>query len=165
MAKEKPTVVDLFCGAGGLSSGFLAAGFEVVTSLDNNPQAVATYRANFGDHAGRVDISEDIELPDATVFVGGPPCQGFSSAGMRRAGDERNSLVSCFARLICDYRPTAFVFENVEGFLTAEDSNRVFDLLVPLVAAGYKIHLRKVNAANYGVPQHRKRVIAIGGLG
>lgn len=165
MTKDKPTVIDLFCGAGGLSSGFLAAGFDVVAALDNNPHAVATYRANLGNHAKSVDISDDTELTDATIFVGGPPCQGFSSAGMRRAGDERNSLVTCFARLISEHRPTAFVFENVEGFLTAEDSNRVFDLLVPLVAAGYKIHLRKVNAANYGVPQHRKRVIAIGGLG
>src|SRR5262249_29079218 len=62
-------------------------------------------------------------------------------------------------------RPRAFLFENVEGFLTAENGQRVLDLLVPLVQAGYRIHLRKVNAANYGIPQHRKRVLAVGGLG
>ena len=100
-----------------------------------------------------------------SVIAGGPPCQGFSSAGMRRTGDKRNTLVACFAQIVTRKRPRAFVFENVEGFLTAEGGKRVLDLLTPLVTAGYRIHLRKVNAANYGVPQHRKRVIAIGGLG
>src|SRR4029077_9895541 len=80
-------------------------------------------------------------------------------------GDQRNTLVSCFARIIAKKRPLAFVFENVEGFLTSEDGAYVMDLLKPLVEAGYRIQLRKVNSANYGVPQHRKRVIAIGGLG
>jgi DNA (cytosine-5)-methyltransferase 1 len=84
---------------------------------------------------------------------------------MRRNGDARNSLVSVFANIVARARPTAFVFENVEGFLTAEDGQRVMDLLSPLISAGYMIHLRKINAANYGIPQHRKRVLAIGGLG
>ncbi|HLC43172.1 MAG TPA: DNA cytosine methyltransferase, partial [Methylomirabilota bacterium] len=66
---------------------------------------------------------------------------------------------------IVRHKPLAFVFENVEGFLTAEDGARVLDLLDPVIGAGYRVHLRKVNAANYGVPQHRKRVIVIGELG
>jgi DNA (cytosine-5)-methyltransferase 1 len=74
-------------------------------------------------------------------------------------------MVREFSSLIADRRPRAFVFENVEGFLTAAGGERVFDLLEPLIDAGYRIHLRKINAAAYGVPQHRKRVIAIGGLG
>jgi DNA (cytosine-5)-methyltransferase 1 len=74
-------------------------------------------------------------------------------------------LVGVFSRLIARHRPRAFLFENVEGFLTAERGDRVLELLEPLVDAGYRIHLRKINAANYGVPQHRKRVIGIGGLG
>ena len=84
---------------------------------------------------------------------------------MRRQGDARNTLVACFARIVARQRPLAFVFENVEGFLTSEDGAYVLDLVCPLLEAGYRIHLRKVNAANFGVPQHRKRVIAIGGLG
>ena len=84
---------------------------------------------------------------------------------MRRQGDARNTLVGEYARLIARLKPNAFVFENVEGFLTSADGLFVFELLEPLVEAGYRIHLRKINAANYGVPQHRKRVIAIGGLG
>lgn len=159
------TAVDLFCGAGGLSAGFVAAGFQLVAALDNNAAAVETYRRNLGPHAFPQTITEDLPLPSATVIAGGLPCQGFSSAGLRMPGDGRNTLVTCFAQMIVRTLPLAFVFENVEGFLTAEGGARVLDLLVPLVAAGYRIHLRKVNAANYGVPQHRKRVIALGGLG
>ncbi len=159
------SVVDLFCGAGGLSLGFRAAGFNVVWAADNNEAAVRTYRANLGEHVLCQPIAGDTDPPEATVIAGGPPCQGFSSAGMRRVGDKRNALVTSFAQIVARKRPRVFVFENVEGFLTAEGGKRVFDLLIPLVAAGYRIHLRKVNAANYGVPQHRKRVIAIGGLG
>src|SRR5207248_2363478 len=70
-----------------------------------------------------------------------------------------------FADIVARLQPMAFVFENVEGFLTGEDGAWVLDLLVPLIAGGYRIHLQKVNAANFGVPQHRKRTIAIGGIG
>ena len=84
---------------------------------------------------------------------------------MRAYGDTRNTLVGWYASTIARLRPAAFVFENVEGFLTAEDGYHVFELLDPLIEAGYCVHVRKINAANFGVPQHRKRVIAIGGLG
>ena len=110
-------------------------------------------------------FSDNTDLPHVDVIAGGPPCQGFSSAGLRRAGDRRNTLVSVFASLVVKHRPRAFIFENVEGFLTAEDGDRVMDLLEPVIDAGYRVHLRKINAANYGVPQHRKRVLGIGGLG
>jgi DNA (cytosine-5)-methyltransferase 1 len=159
------TAVDLFCGAGGLSAGLRAAGFDLVWAADHHEAAVRTYQNNLGNHVARLSLGEDAAVPDAAVIAGGPPCQGFSSAGMRRPGDERNTLASCFAQIVARKRPLAFVFENVEGFLTAEGGKRVLDLLTPLVRAGYRIHLRKVNAANYGVPQHRKRVIAVGGLG
>jgi DNA (cytosine-5)-methyltransferase 1 len=159
------TFLDLFCGAGGLSSGFDAAGFQCVLALDHSRAAVETHRLNFASPAEQADVTTLTDLPRATVVVGGPPCQGFSSAGMRAAGDARNTLVGWYAQTIARLRPTAFVFENVEGLLTAEDGYHVFELLDPLIAAGYCVHLRKINAANFGVPQHRKRVIAIGGLG
>lgn len=161
----KFTVLDLFCGAGGLSLGLMRAGLTPILAIDTNKAALQTYSAHLGSHAAERDLSKDVTLPEATVVVGGPPCQGFSSAGLRQKNDHRNSLVGCFARLVAALRPQAFVFENVEGFLTAEAGDRVVELLEPLVRAGYRIHLRKINAANYGVPQHRKRVIAIGGLG
>ena len=165
MAHEDLTLLDLFCGAGGLSLGFVRAGFSVLAAVDCNPVAVETYTSNLGPHARIVDLAKDFDLPIATVVAGGPPCQGFSSAGMRRVGDNRNSLVSRFANIVSKLRPKAFVFENVEGFLTAENGVHVLELLTPLLESGYQIHLRKINAANYGVPQHRKRVIAIGGFG
>jgi DNA (cytosine-5)-methyltransferase 1 len=161
----KPTVADLFCGAGGLSLGLRDAGLDVLFAADWDDAAVETYQSNLGDHVHKSDLSIGPGVPAVDVVVGGPPCQGFSSAGMRRLGDGRNSLVRSFAELIVRLRPAAFIFENVEGFLTAEDGRYVFELLEPLIESGYRVHLRKINAANFGVPQHRKRVIAIGGLG
>ncbi len=160
-----PTVVDLYCGAGGLSWGFKKAGFKFLLSIDHNKAAIETYRSNLCHDAMCGEISESTKLPYADVIIGGPPCQGFSSAGLRRSDDHRNSLVGIFAELIAEHKPRAFVFENVEGFLSVNGGKRILDLLCPLIAAGYRIHLKKINAANYGVPQHRKRVIAIGGLG
>ena len=162
---DPPTLVDLFCGAGGLSLGFQRAGFRPIGAIDNWKPAIDTYRANVGGHVAEENITEFTKIPECTIIAGGPPCQGFSSAGKRRDDDERNSLVTIFARLVARMKPRAFVFENVEGFLTGADGDFVLDLLAPILAAGYRVHLRKMNAANYGVPQHRKRVIAIGGLG
>ena len=162
----KPTLIDFFAGAGGLSLGFTRAGFDVKIAVDNCAVAVETHRRNLGDHARDIDMgAADLAFPSATVVAGGPPCQGFSSAGLRKRGDDRNTLVGRFAHLVARLRPAMFVFENVEGFFTAEDGSRVIELLEPLIETGYRIHLRKINAANFGVPQHRKRVIAIGALG
>lgn len=173
--KELPTTIDLFCGAGGLVLGLREAGFNTSLAVDNWSPAVKTLRANFPDvcvedldlaEASAADLLEAAGLDEPpTVVAGGPPCQGFSSAGARRNGDHRNSLVSKFGLLIAEMHPRAFLFENVEGFLTAEGGARVFELLDPVVEAGYHVQLRKINAANYGVPQLRKRVIGIGALG
>ena len=162
---QNVTVVDLFCGTGGLGAGLCAAGLETIHAVDNLPAAVQGYGLNFGRPATLQSLTWDADLPPADIVVGGPPCQGFSSAGQRKLGDSRNSLVAVFAHLVARHQPRAFVFENVEGFLTGDEGHWVVDLLDPLVDAGYCIHLRKVNAAHYGIPQHRKRVIAIGGLG
>lgn len=158
------TVVDLFSGAGGLSLGFQRAGFKSLLALDQMHAAIATFKENIDTTVCCESIDERIELPRSSVIIGGPPCQGFSSAGMRLAGDRRNTLVSVFAKLVARTKPEMFIFENVEGFLTTEEGARVRDLLEPLLDSGYRIHLRKINAANYGVPQHRKRVLAIGAL-
>lgn len=160
----KNSVVDLFSGCGGLSWGFQQSGFETVAAIDGWTPAVATYNLNFDHSASEEPINEQSCLPNAEVIIGGPPCQGFSSAGLRKSGDKRNTNVSIFSRLVARYKPKAFVFENVEGFLTGEKGRFLFDLITPLIEAGYCIHLRKINAANFGIPQHRKRVIAIGGL-
>ena len=159
------TAVDLFAGAGGLSLGFKKAGFQTLWAADHNAAAVRTFEHNLDKSVACVEIAANTDVPHPTVIIGGPPCQGFSSAGTRRVGDKRNTLVSVFAQIVARVRPKAFVFENVEGFLTSEKGKGIHDLLQPLIAGGYRIHLRKINAANFGVPQHRKRVLAIGGFG
>ena len=160
------TYLDLFCGAGGLSAGLGQAGLTCTLAVDFNEPAIQSHRASLGGHAVVADVAtiEPLSAPPSLV-VGGPPCQGFSSAGSRKTGDRRNTLVGTFARFVAHQRPTAFVFENVEGFLTGERGARVLELLEPVIEAGYWVHLRKVNLAAYGVPQLRKRVIALGGLG
>lgn len=162
---QQARVVDLFCGAGGLTLGLRRAGLNIVAAYDHWAPAVETYRTNLGHHIHNVEITEDLDVPACDVIAGGPPCQGFSSAGLRRHDDRRNTLISVYAKIIVRARPKAFIFENVEGFLTGVGGRHIIELLEPLVEAGYRVHLRKINAANYGVPQHRKRVVAIGGLG
>jgi DNA (cytosine-5)-methyltransferase 1 len=162
---SEPEVSDLFCGAGGLSIGLKRAGLRPICAIDSFAPAVRTYDSNIGHHVRMEEITKETRIPTSDVIAVGPPCQGFSSAGLRRSGDARNLLVSVFAAIVAREKPKAFIFENVEGFLTTENGDGVLDLLEPLIAAGYRIHLRKINAANYGVPQHRKRVIAFGGLG
>lgn len=165
-----PTVVDLFCGAGGLTVGFEDSGFDIAVASDFWHPAAETHRANF-PHTPffEADIREisptDIKnycggaAPD--VVAGGPPCQGFSSAGTRSEGDVRNTLVGIYTNLAVELEPNVIVFENVEGFLTAGEGRFVTDLLDPLIGAGYSIRLEKLNVAHFGVPQLRKRVIAI----
>jgi len=162
---DRITVVDLFSGIGGLSLGLQQAGLHVVKAYDKWNVAVNTYRLNFSHEIVETEITANLDAPCADIYVGGPPCQGFSSAGLRRSDDERNTLVGEFSRLVARKLPKAFVFENVEGFLTGCGGHHVFELLEPVIEAGYRVHVRKINAANYGVPQLRKRVIVIGAIG
>jgi DNA (cytosine-5)-methyltransferase 1 len=170
-----PVSIDLFCGAGGLSFGLKHAGIEVSLGADSWKPASDTFAKNF---PGVATLGADLreastreiltaaglsKPPD--LVVGGPPCQGFSSAGARRRDDRRNTLVGRFATIVAELKPRAFLFENVEGFLTSGEGDFVFDLLDPVIEAGYVVQLKKVNVANFGVPQLRKRVIAIGVLG
>ncbi|MBT1034880.1 DNA cytosine methyltransferase [Canibacter sp. lx-45] len=167
---KAPLLVDLFCGAGGLVTGFASVGFETVLASDIWVPAAETYQCNHLGHRFVQSDIRDLDLVDELkefqgcrplVIAGGPPCQGFSSAGARSANDERNTLVSVYAKRALSVDPDVIVFENVEGFLTAEGGKFVLDLLAPLVEAGYKVRLEKLNVANFGVPQLRKRVIAI----
>lgn len=167
---ETPALIDLFCGAGGLATGFKQRGFTSVLASDIWRPAADTYVLNHPDHPFIQDDIRNLEQTEEfskavknkpLVIAGGPPCQGFSSAGARRADDERNTLVSFYAELAARAQPDVIVFENVEGFLTADGGRFVLDLLRPLVKAGYQVRLEKHNVANFNVPQLRKRVIGI----
>ena len=165
------TSIDLFCGAGGLTLGLQRAGFTARLGSDNWQPAADTFAANFPSVAVLAADARDVTATDLLVkadleeppdlVCGGPPCQGFSSAGSRDGDDPRNTLVAVYARLAVEVRPRVIVFENVEGFITAKEGKFVIGLLDPLIEAGYRISLEKVNVANFGVPQLRKRVIVI----
>ncbi|AOS63432.1 DNA cytosine methyltransferase [Actinoalloteichus hymeniacidonis] len=158
-------MIDLFAGCGGMTGGFVAAGFSTALAVELNPYAAATYAANFGeDHVRQVDIAtvSAAEVPRADVVVGGPPCQGFSSLGSRNIGDPRNQLWREYVRVVRAANPKIFVIENVDRFLRSPE----FALLRAEVdggsLAGYELTYGHLNAADYGVAQRRRRTIIIG---
>ena len=161
---NKKKVVSLFSGSGGLDLGFLQTGeFEIILSNDINENAHETYRKNIGDHCVCQDIRTLISIPQADVVIGGPPCQGFSTANPQRAfDDERNWLFKEYKRIILNANPKIFLMENVSGMTTLENG-KVFDLIKSeLTHAGYNIYTSLLNAVDYGAPQSRRRIIIVG---
>lgn len=202
----KPSAIDLFCGAGGLSEGLQRAGYEVQWALDNDESAVETYRENHGDHATQADIREtdptvdgpNIEPGELDLIAGGPPCPSFSIIGQSKLGsledrsvekDDRNVLYLDFLRYVDYFQPRAFVMENVPGMLadtvlvesdTVQESlpigsegeterNPVGEevpvteiILQEMESLGYSADWVKIDAADFGVPQHRERLFFIG---
>jgi len=170
---KKPTVIDLFSGCGGLSSGFQHAGFEVLLGTDNWADALKTFEYN---HKGSKTLVEDInnltgkkikELvgKNIDVVVGGPPCQGFSLAGKREEEDNRNNLVYEFVRIIKEVNPKFFVMENVLGILSMKKNGKfVKDILIEKFnEIGYEnVGVKDFYAHHYGVPQMRRRVVFVG---
>ena len=166
-------VISLFAGAGGMSLGFAQAGMKPVLAAEIDPDAMGTYRSSVGEGAYQSDIGTDPALISAEVrkrigaervfaVVGGPPCQGFSTAGARDANDPRNRLVFAYLALVQNLRPSWFLFENVEGLLTSGDGEALEALAKQFTAFGYSLRIEKVNFAGWGVPQSRKRVLIIG---
>lgn len=169
---KKLKVVDLFCGAGGLSTGFRMAGFDVILGIDSIPSFCETFEKN--DHksiCGDIrqisveQVKEAIGDVKVDVVVGGPPCQGFSMAGRRDTKDPRNSLFMEFVRMVNGLKPKFFVMENVPGILTmkTESGQLVKDIIFDeYKKIGYNVEVKKLVAADFGVPQKRKRVFFIG---
>lgn len=164
---KKIKVIDLFCGAGGLSTGFFKGKtgdvYEGILAIDNDTAAIKTYNANFGDHGIAVNIEEwlsEHEVPSADVVIGGPPCQGFSLLNKNRTGDIRRALWEPYMDFIEKSGASIFVMENVPGLLTSEEFISIRERAEQL---GFVLLNPKVlNTADYGVPQTRKRTIAIG---
>ena len=158
-------VVSLFSGAGGLDLGFKMAGHNIVWANDLFEEAVSTYRMNIGDHIIMKDIHdvESSEIPDCDIIIGGFPCQGFSVANTgRHEDDERNKLYLEMIRVIRDKQPKFFLAENVKGILSIGKGQVFKNILSDFRSLGYKVQYRLMNAADYGVPQKRQRVIIIG---
>ena len=161
----RPTMVDLFAGCGGFTSGFVTEGFNPIAAVENDFAAASTYAANFGeDHTHWLDIADwaDADIPSADVVVGGPPCQGFSNLGAKDPDDIRNRLWEQYVRVLLAARPSVFVIENVDRFHSSVE----YELLRSEVDDGrlrdYELVSEVLNAADYGVPQKRKRTIVIG---
>jgi DNA (cytosine-5)-methyltransferase 1 len=160
-----PTLVSLFSGCGGMDLGFIEAGFDVVWANEIFKGAVDTYRHNIGEHIVEKDIRNvnSNEVPNSTVIIGGFPCQGFSVANTgRNEDDERNGLYLEFVRLIKDKKPQIFVAENVKGILSL-GKGEIFDMIKnDFTKVGYDVRHEVLLAADYGVPQKRKRVFIVG---
>lgn len=162
-------LIDVFAGAGGLTRGFADEGFTPTAAVEHELPAAATYAENFGDHVQVVDsaVFARGSLPRADVVVGGPPCQGFSSIGARRAGDQRNQRWRDLVEVVRKTRPAFFVVENVPQFL---ESAAYRGLLGETRRGGALEAYRSVqagvlNAADYGAPQRRRRAFVIGSVG
>lgn len=158
-------VVSLFSGAGGLDLGFKMAGHNIIWANDLYGDAVETYRKNIGDHIVCEDINNvsSDEVPDCDIIIGGFPCQGFSVANTKRhVNDERNELYKQLIRIITAKKPKFFLAENVKG-LTNLAKGEVFKMILQDFSdIGYRVKYKILNAADYGVPQTRQRVIIVG---
>ncbi|MCY4304702.1 MAG: DNA (cytosine-5-)-methyltransferase [Aestuariivita sp.] len=156
--------VDLFCGSGGLSAGFINAGIKMLAAYDNWETALETYRRNLVNHAFNRDLSdidkstEEIESLCPDIIVGGPPCQDFSSAGKRVEGGSAN-LTNVFGKIVAKCKPSFFLMENVPQVRT---SHAYQETKENLIAAGYTISETVLDASYCGVPQTRKRFFAFG---
>jgi DNA (cytosine-5)-methyltransferase 1 len=154
------TLIDLFAGCGGMTRGFVDSGcFTPVFAVEWERDAADTYAQNFGPHVFRGDVAAVPEFPRADVLVGGPPCQGFSPLNMRRVGLERRGLWREYIRALDDSEPAAFVMENVPELLRSSEYQEFMRLVE---RRGYAIRAEVLNAADFGVPQTRKRAIVIG---
>lgn len=164
--QHKYRVISLFSGAGGMDLGFINAGFEIVWANDFFKEAVESYKKNVDDRIVYGDITkiDSSEMPDdIDLVIGGFPCQGFSVANTKRSmKDERNFLYKEMLRVIDDKKPKFFVAENVKGILSMK-KGKVFDMIKKdFKKLGYNVDARLLNAAEYGVPQARERVVIIG---
>lgn len=156
---DGPRVIELFAGCGGMALGFKDAGFRTVLANEWDRDACDSLRANITDRVLNCAIQEIERFPRADVVAGGPPCQGFSNLGERVPNDPRNQLWRHYFRCVEQARPKVFVLENVPPLLKSAEFVEMKRLAESL---GYKVEGRVLNAADYGVPQTRKRAIVIG---
>lgn len=172
---KRPIAIDLFAGAGGLSLAFEQAGFDVAAAVEIDPVHCAVHHYNFPyasticasvvdvlgeDIRGRAEIGDR----DIDVLCGGAPCQGFSLMGRRALDDPRNQLVFHFVRLVRELRPKYFVFENVKGLTVGTHKKFLNEIVEEMTLSGYDVLLpwQVLNAADFGVPQDRRRLFLIG---
>lgn len=164
-APNAPTVIDLFAGCGGMTAGFVQQGFVPKLAVEHWLSAAATYAANFGEsHVRLVDIADlaTADMPEADVVVGGPPCQGFSTLGRKDPNDPRNGLWKEYVRVVLAANPKVFVVENVAQFTKSREFQALTDELSSGALRQWRHHEWGIlDAADYGVPQRRRRMILV----
>lgn len=166
----RPVAVDLFAGAGGLTLGLKAAGVETMCAVEYDRNAAET----FAGHTPTADIIDrDISAPGVLASLaryagaidlvyGGPPCQPFSSGGLREAGADARDMIPYFIRVVRLIRPPAVLMENVPGLIAAERARYFHAVVRELEAEGYRVTARVLHAPDYGVPQKRRRLFVVG---
>ncbi len=165
--------ISLFAGAGGCSLGFKNAGVDIIAAFENAEPAINTYNMNFGPgQCRKVDLGicdfgelqKELGLcrGEIDIIIGGPPCQGFTTAGNRFWNDPRNKLIQNYAQALEIFHPRWFMMENVEGILTTAKGNYIVECIKKMIEIGYTVNLKKVYMQEYAVPQRRKRVIIVG---
>lgn len=172
---NRPVGIDLFAGAGGMSLGFEQAGFDVAAAVEIDPVHSAVHKFNFPETVviprsvvglSAKDIRQLAGLGEREIdcVFGGPPCQGFSLIGHRVLDDPRNSLVLEFVRLVAELDAKTFVFENVKGLTVGHQRKFLDELIVAFEEVGYSVRKpwQVLDAAQFGVPQHRQRLILFG---
>lgn len=166
----KPVFIDLFAGAGGLSIGLENAGFKMIAATDWDHWSCETLKINHPDafvYEGDIEkmspqeFAKQLGTKKIDLIVGGPPCQGFSQLGKRLADDPRNKLWQHYMKFVDYFRPPLFVMENVPQLLKSDEFEEIKKRAESL---GYEVATQILHAADYGVPQKRKRVIIIGSL-
>ena len=165
--------IDLFCGCGGFSQGFVQAGCIPLLGVDIWADATATYKYNFPQSeiinndltkltAQDLIRASNVDKSDVDVIIGGPPCQGFSISGKRMIDDPSNLLYKSFVQMVSEIRPKVFVMENVPGLISMENGKVKDSVLEDFTGIGYNVSWKILIADDYGVPQHRRRVFFIG---
>jgi DNA (cytosine-5)-methyltransferase 1 len=174
MNKKTYNAIDLFCGCGGLSQGFLNAGFNVPLGVDNDQMALETFSYNHKGATGMMldlfDIDNVNKIEEFTkdhgystdVLIGGPPCQGFSLAGPRQIDDSRNKLYRAMVKTAETLRPKIVVLENVPGMIQLHNGLVAKKIVSDFTKLGYKMRYKILYAPDYGIPQTRRRVFFIG---
>lgn len=172
---NKYNVIDLFSGAGGLSQGFVQAGYNVLAGIDFDDAALKTYTHNikgakalkedlFNEEESIKDIEDAIGNQEVDVIIAGPPCQGFSLTGARDINDSRNKLYVAVVHAVQHFQPKAFLIENVPGMATLYKGAVKQQIINTFEDMGYAVSVteKPLLAADYGVPQFRKRMFFVG---
>jgi len=168
---NKPKVIDLFCGCGGLSQGFIDAGYNIILGIDKWQDAIETFNFNHKNSNGIVadlltlspeTVSKKEKIDNVDVIIGGPPCQGFSIAGKRIVDDERNQLYKSFLHYVEFFKPKAFLMENVPNIMSIGKGAIKEQIIIDFEKIGYKMSNKILLASDYGVPQNRNRAFFVG---